>query len=129
MPIDPRRWLFHALATSTSPISPAWMRPIASRTHAVLRLWVPTWSSLPERRTASTISRPSRRLWQHGFSTYTCLPASRARIDAGACQWSGVAMNTASTARSSSTWRRSLTALGALPDACSTCLAAPARRF
>ena len=37
-------------------------------------------------------------LCEHGFSTYTCLPAARAKSVAGACQWSGVATVTASTA-------------------------------
>ena len=52
----------------------------------------------------------------------------RARIAAGACQWSGVAIQTASTPRSSRTWRRSLTALGAVPAPFSTTDAASARR-
>ena len=69
LPIDRRRWLFQALATSTSPIAPPRTRSMASWTTAVLRLCVPTWRCLPERATASAISRPSRMLWQHGFST------------------------------------------------------------
>ena len=52
----------------------------------------------------------SRRLWLRGFSTYTCLHASQARIAAGACQWSGVAITMASTDLSSSTRRMSGTA-------------------
>ena len=35
----------------------------------VLRLWVPTCRHLPVRSTASHIKRPSRILWQQGFST------------------------------------------------------------
>ena len=48
-------------------------------------------------------------LWQHGFSTYTCLPASRARSAIGACQWSGVAIVTPSIDASSRIRRKSPT--------------------
>jgi hypothetical protein len=34
-----RRWLFHALATSTLPMAPSWSRFIARITCGVLRLW------------------------------------------------------------------------------------------
>ncbi len=37
-----RSWLFHAFATSTSPIAPSWMRFIASAHVGVLRDCVPT---------------------------------------------------------------------------------------
>ena len=36
---------------------------------SVLRLCVPTWQTLRWRRAASTMSRPSRMLCEHGFST------------------------------------------------------------
>ena len=47
---------------------------------------------------------------------------------AGACQWSGVAIQTASTDLSSSTRRRSLTAFGAVPLSFSAVAAAVASR-
>ncbi len=64
---------------------------------------------------ASMSNRPSRTLCEHGFSTYTCLPASAARIAPGVCQWSGVAIHTAFTALSSNTRRMSFSAFTACP--------------
>jgi len=96
-------------------MAPDLSRSIAWRTWSALRLWVPTWTTRLVRRAASIMSRPSRMLWEAGFSTYTCLPASQARMVAGACQWSGVAMTTASTDLLSNTRRMSRSVFGVCP--------------
>jgi len=59
-------------------------------------------------RAASMILHPSRMLCETGFSTYTSLPAWQAQIASRACQWSGVAITTASTSRRSRMWRGSV---------------------
>ena len=64
-------------------------------------------------RAVSTAIRPSWTLWLHGFSTYTSLPAWQAQIVMRACQWLGVAMETASRSLSSSALRTSCTHFGA----------------
>ena len=66
-----------------------------------LRCWVPTAMILSYFRAARIIACPSATLWPTGFSTYTSLPAITAWIAGRACQWSGVAMITASTFLSS----------------------------
>ena len=43
------------------------------------------------------MARPSLTLCPSGFSTYTSLPALQASTVGIACQWSGVAIRTAST--------------------------------
>ena len=75
---------------------------MAWRTARLDRFWNPTATMRPYRRAASTMRRPSRTLWQQGFSTKTCLPAWQAQIVPRACQWLGVAIDTASMPRSSS---------------------------
>ena len=61
------------------------------------------------RRAASTMARPSAIVIDKGFSTYTSLPVLHAAIVWMACQWSGVAITTASMSGRSSTVRKSLT--------------------
>ena len=56
---------------------------------------------------ARTSWRPSRRLCEHGFSTYTSFPAWHAQIAISACQWFGVAIEIASICGSSSSRRTS----------------------
>ena len=68
---------------------------IASRCAGLDRAWVPAWQTRPYFTRASSMRRPSVRLWLTGFSTYTSLPACIAQIDASACQWLGVAIDTA----------------------------------
>ena len=72
------------------------------------RYCVPVWNTRPCRRTVSTSRRLSRIVTDTGFSQYTSLPASAARIEMGVCQWSGVAITTASTSGRASTSRKSL---------------------
>ena len=61
----------------------------------------------PARATASHSARPSATEIVSGFSTETCLPAFTASIAIGTCQWSGVAIITASTSARASTSRKS----------------------
>src|SRR5438552_3365782 len=63
---------------------------------------------------ARTSWRPSHRLCEHGFSTYTSLPAWQAQIAISACQWLGVAIEIASMVGSSSN-RRTSTNVRGLP--------------
>ena len=78
----------------------------------MLRRCVPNCTTRLCLRAAATISSPSRGLWLAGFSTYTCLPAAQAMIVAGPCQWSGVAITTASIDGSSNMRRKSVSRLG-----------------
>ena len=73
------------------------------------RRCVPTCTIRSCFRAASTIARPSTIVIDSGFSTYTSLPARQAAIIWIACQWSGVAITTASMSLRSSTARKSLT--------------------
>ena len=98
---------------STSPMAPSRTSWRAFWITRVPRLCDPTCTTRPVRRAVSSRSRPSRILWAHGFSTYTCFPASQASIAMGACQWSGGASTTASTEGSSRTSRKSATAFPA----------------
>src|ERR1700685_2059117 len=82
------------------------------------RCWVPICTTLPYFFCASTSRAPSAGLWLHGFSTYTCLPASRPAMAIGVCQWSGLAMLMASTFFCSSILRKSFSVAGASPIAC-----------
>ena len=66
------------------------------------RCWVPTAMILLVLLAARIIACPSATLWPIGFSTYTSLPASTASMVGRACQWSGVAMTTASRSLASS---------------------------
>ena len=59
-------------------------------------------------------------LWLVGFSRYTCLPACIAIMAAGACQWSGIAITTASTSGDSSRLRISFSPAGVFPVICRT---------
>ena len=99
LPMSPRRWLFQALATSTSPIAPPRSRcdrladdgaccGSACRPGARLPDRVDRLDQQPALRgcCGSTASRRRRACRRR-----------RARIAAGACQWSGVAIQTAST--------------------------------
>src|SRR5215218_7630371 len=79
----------------------------ASRSAPLERLCVPVWTILLYLRAASTILRPSHTLCETGFSTYTSLPAWHAQMENSACQWFGVAVETASISLSSSSLRRS----------------------
>src|SRR5438477_956216 len=63
-------------------------------------------------------------LCEHGFSTYTSLPAWHAQMVCMVCKWLGVASEMASIDLSSSSLRRSVTAVGAFPRLDSTKLAA-----
>src|ERR1700683_3790508 len=83
------------------------------------RCWVPICTTLPYFFCASTSRAPSAGLWLHGFSTYTCLPACNPAMAIGVCQWSGVAMLMASTSFWSRILRKSFSAVGADPIACS----------
>ncbi len=63
---------------------------------------------MPLLRTASAIGHTSSSVRVMHFSQYTCLPIRAAATVMRECQWSGVAMITASTsgaATSSSKWR------------------------
>ena len=106
----------------TLPMPPRRTCAIASWTCGVLRRWVPSWTTRLYFRAASTIRRPSTMLWLAGFSTYTSLPAWQARTVSSACQWSGVAIVTASMDLSSSSRRKSFSVRGGLPAIFSTAL-------
>ena len=101
----------------TLPILPSWTIWINSAILGELRRCVPTWTTRWYLRAASTIRRPSTTLWLAGFSTYTSLPAWQAMTVISACQWSGVAIVTASIDLSSSSRRKSFSVRGALPPA------------
>ena len=66
---------------------------------------MPTWHMRLLTRAALTISGPSSIFSVSGFSTYTSLPALSASMAIRACQWSGVAISTASIPACSSTRR------------------------
>src|SRR5690606_6060812 len=66
-------------------------------------------------RAASIILRPSQTSCEAGFSTYTCLPAWQAHMAPSACQWLGIAMETASISLSSNTLRISHSVSGFSP--------------
>src|SRR6266542_2674908 len=57
---------------------------------------LPTITTLPDFSAAATISFPCSIDQLIGFSTYTCLPAASASRNICRCQWSGVAIVTAS---------------------------------
>ena len=101
-----------ACAAATLPILPLWTNSRVWRIPGMLRLWTPIWHIRPSLRAHCVMTRPSRTLWQHGFSTYTSLPAWHAQIVASACQWLGVAIEMASIDLSSSTFRRSVKPAG-----------------
>ena len=75
LPIEGRGLKQRPRAMYTLPMPPSWMNLIAWRTPALLRLFVPTCTTLLYRVAASTIFRPSQTVCDDGFSTYTCLPA------------------------------------------------------
>ena len=75
------------------------------------------------RRAVSTSRRPSQQFWLSGDSTYTSLPAWQARMPARQCQWSGVAITTASTDLSSRALRKSRAVRGGRPFSSSPRLA------
>ena len=79
-------------------------------------------------RATAIIWSTSPKVCASGFSHWTCLLRRRHSIDIAACQWSGVAIQTASTDLSSKMVRMSLTGLAFPPD-CSTCAAAAAKRL
>ena len=78
--------------------------------------WGPTWSTRPVRRTASRHSSACWTVRESGFSQKTSFPASMASIAIFVCQWSGVAIRTASTSGSSSTSRYSIVPLDSEPS-------------
>ena len=69
---------------------------------------------------AATICRASNMLCEHGFSTYTSLPAWQAQMVCSVWWWFGVAMEMASMDLSSSSLRRSVNAAGRFLPAFST---------
>jgi hypothetical protein len=80
------------------------------------RRLVPTCVTRFVRAAVSTILRPSTTVRLIGFSTYTSLPALQASMNISACQWSGVAITTASTALSSMSFLYSLYFVGVARD-------------
>ena len=79
------------------------------------RCWEMTATVFPERFSASMIRSAAARVMSIGFSTTTCLPASRAATAPSACTPLGVQMVTASTSSRRSTASRSVVGLGAVP--------------
>ena len=116
-------------AMYTRPITPAWSFSMPSRIFGLVRHCVPCCTIRWYLRAASTILRPSKMLWEQGFSTYTSLPAWQAQMVCRACQWLGVARATASMERSSSSLRKSTCSAGFLPVRFSASTAAACMRF
>ena len=85
-PMGLRRLVYQVSAQYARPISPLWIFSTISIECGDERCCEPIWQSLPYFFCASTSIFPSRGLWEQGFSTYTCLPASSARMAMGACQ-------------------------------------------
>ncbi len=86
------------------------MAPDASSSRAFslpteLRPWLPTWKTTPVFFCAAITASPSPRVCTIGFSQYTGFFASSASTEICRCQWSGVAMMTASTSGRASTSR------------------------
>ena len=102
----------HARANATFPSLPLCTYSRAAITLVWLRRCIPAWITTLYLRAASTIRRPSIRLCETGFSTYTCLPRSAAQMVASACQWSGADTTIAVTVLSSSTLRMSVSTFG-----------------
>src|ERR1051326_2345672 len=104
------------LATVTRPIPPPSTKSAASLRNGEERRCVPTCVTRLVRCATSTILRPSTTVSDSGFSTYTSLPALHASMNINACQWSGVAITTASTFLSASRSRYSLYFFGVARD-------------
>ena len=85
---------------------------MASRTATPERLLVPCCTMRLYFCAAATSWRPSKILWEHGFSQYTSLPAWQAQMPMSECRWLGVAMEMASMDLSSSSLRTSVKAAG-----------------
>ena len=68
---------------------------------------LPIWRMRSDLSAAAIISGPSSIVSVIGFSRYTSLPAARASTVCSWCQWSGVAMMTASIDLSASRARQS----------------------
>src|SRR5687768_6987551 len=104
---------YHVRARYGVPMIPALTAAIASKKCGPDRPCVPSCTfNLPYFRAASISSSSSRALWPQGFSRKTCFPACIARSVIGACQWSGVAIASASTDGSSRMRLKSLTTRG-----------------
>src|SRR5262249_28668544 len=101
--------------TSSLPYLPDWTAAISAARLVLLRCWVPCWTIRLYFWAASMHRRPSATRWLIGFSTYTSLPAWQAQTVASACQWLGVATETASRFLSARASRRSATHFGATP--------------
>ena len=119
-PIDARLLVYHDFAYWTLPIVPECTSSIAAFTFGHERRWFPTCTTRLYFDAARINISFSAGLWLVGFSRYTCLPACIAIMAAGACQWSGVAMHTASNSSDSSILRISFSPLGVLPVICFT---------
>ncbi len=76
------------------------------------RVCEPCWTIRLYLRAAATIWRDSKMLCEHGFSTYTSLPACMAQMAISVCQWLGVAMEMTSMVLSSSSLRMSVYVAG-----------------
>ena len=79
------------------------------------RCWEMTATVFPERFSASMIRSAAASVMSIGFSTTTCLPASRAATAPSACTPLGVQIVTASTSSRRSTASRSVVGLGPVP--------------
>ena len=81
---------------TTLPMRPFFTSSTARRISPLDRCQLPVCHTRPLRSTARTRARPSRRSCVNGFSPKMSLPQFAANTPMGACQWSGVAMSTAS---------------------------------
>jgi hypothetical protein len=91
----------------TLPSPPSCSHWYALRSAGRDRFWVPVATMRLYFAAASTALRPSHTLCESGFSMYASLPAWQAHTAISECQWLGVAVVTASTSLSSSSFRRS----------------------
>src|SRR3981081_491783 len=105
--MEGRLLVYHPLAKEGRPMTPSCNSLIAVIRLGQDRRCEPICTFRLYFRETATSSSPSCGLCEQGFSTYTCLPALQARIAAGACQWSGVAITIASNDLSSSAFRKS----------------------
>ncbi len=92
--------VFRLVVPSTSVIGPRMFASITSRALMCAsdwRFWCPSWNTMPVRLTASYTACASSSVRVRHFSQYTWIPSSAASMVMRECQWSGVAMITAST--------------------------------
>ena len=90
------------------PIQPLRTIVAALRKLPLDRCCEPVWKIAPYRAAVSRRCWASPTVRVSGFSQYTSLPASIARLAMIACQWSGTQMNTASMSSRSRTFSNSL---------------------